>query len=104
MTCGASSDVIAALRDERARIEKRFAKNFWKFFFVTRARSRCALLLRVLHRGEALSRDPFASRTVVENFHRDPSLILRARERGEDWDEIGRAHSRAKQVRIVGVK
>ncbi len=79
-----------------SRTENRFEKNFRKFFSSRVCASRCERSLSLLHRCEALARDALAPGTVVEHFDGNPSLVLRARQRGEDRNEIGRAHARAR--------
>src|ERR1700722_13825820 len=84
-----------------SRTENRFEKIFRKIFLSRVCASHCERSLSLLHRCEALARDALAPGTVVEHFDGDPSLVIRARQRGEDRHEIGRAHARAQQVRVV---
>ncbi len=56
------------------------------------------------HVVDAVFRQPFHARCVVEHFDRDPAAVIDFAEGLEDRHEVELAHARTAQVRVVGVE
>lgn len=68
------------------------ASTFWRFSTLF------PQMVTALQSGQTLARDALTSGGVVEHLHRDPSVVLRLLQRGQDRTKIGDTHSGTEHV------